>query len=641
MSGSSFSYSIVVWFFVLVKKVFFRDVIIRGSHKIPKNGPIIFVAAPHCNQFVDPIILISTSPRPVSFLMAAVSLKRRIIGFFGRMLNSIPVSRAQDYARKCTGKIFLDESDGSNLILKGEGTSFTKDVSSFMKLFDNQAGILISHGKELFSAQINEIVDDSEIRLKKPFDSKLDHVLKNSKLNFSVAPIIDQADLYNSVFEKLSSNRCIGIFPEGGSHDRAEMLPLKAGVSIMALGYSSLFPESSLKIVPCGLNYFNAHKFRSRAVVEFGDPLDVPLDLIADFKLGGEKKRIAIEKHLKTVEEALKTVTVNVPDFETLQVVQTARRLYRPEETLKKPEMQVELNRRFVKGYLKFRDDPKIAQLSQSIIDYNNLLLAFGIKDHQVKNARIDTIYSMLRLLFHLSVLIVFGLISLPGFIINSPALYLISMISKIKAKAAKKASSVKIHGNDVISTWKLLVALVLLPLMYGFYAVVAVYILSYSNSKQFSWNLCAFFIIFYIIALFSFATVRLSEMALNSYYSIKPLVLAIVNPERCFILRKVRSTLREQINLVVELIGPSVVDDFERNRIVKSPKISSFSFSGKDNLSISSENLGLIDNMYSLSNSSGDFTSGRTSPIFDTNMESIEMMLAQCKEIFKKKKLE
>ena len=641
MGGSSFSYSFVVWFFVLVKKVFFRDVIIRGSHKIPKNGPIIFVAAPHCNQFVDPIILISTSPRPVSFLMAAVSLKRRIIGFFGRMLNSIPVSRAQDYARKCTGKIFLDESDESNLILKGEGTSFTKDVSSSMKLFDNQAGILISHGKELFSAQINEIVDDSEIRLKKPFDSKLDHVLKNSKLNFSVAPIIDQGDLYNSVFEKLSSNRCIGIFPEGGSHDRAEMLPLKAGVSIMALGYSSLFPESSLKIVPCGLNYFNAHKFRSRAVVEFGDPLDVPLDLIADFKLGGEKKRIAIEKHLKTVEEALKTVTVNVPDFETLQVVQTARRLYRPEETLKKPEMQVELNRRFVKGYLKFRNDPKIAQLSQSIIDYNNLLLAFGIKDHQVKNARIDTIYSMLRLLFHLSVLIVFGLISLPGFIINSPALYLISMISKIKAKAAKKASSVKIHGNDVISTWKLLVALVLLPLMYVFYAAVAVYILSYSDSKQFSWKLCAFFIIFYIIALFSFATVRLSEMALNSYYSIKPLVLAIVNPERCFVLRKVRSTLREQINLVVELIGPSVVDDFERNRIVKSPKISSFSFSGKDNLSISSENLGLSDNMYSLSNSSGDFTSGRTSPIFDTNMESIEMMLAQCKEIFKKKKLE
>ena len=102
MSGSSFYYSFVVWFFVLIKKVFFRDVIVRGSHKIPKNVPIIFVAAPHCNQFVDPIILISTCPRPVSFLMAAVSLKRWIIGFFGRMLDSIPVSRAQDYAKKCS-----------------------------------------------------------------------------------------------------------------------------------------------------------------------------------------------------------------------------------------------------------------------------------------------------------------------------------------------------------------------------------------------------------------------------------------------------------------------------------------------------------------------------------------------------------
>jgi glycerol-3-phosphate O-acyltransferase/dihydroxyacetone phosphate acyltransferase len=54
----------------------------------------------------------------------------------------------------------------------------------------------------------------------------------------------------------------IGIFPEGGSHDRSELLPLKAGVTIMALGALDKAPETKLYIVPCGLNYFHGHKFR-------------------------------------------------------------------------------------------------------------------------------------------------------------------------------------------------------------------------------------------------------------------------------------------------------------------------------------------------------------------------------------------
>ena len=41
---------------------------------------------------------------------------------------------------------------------------------------------------------------------------------------------------FEKVFDKLESGGCIGIFPEGGSHDRTTLLPLKAGVAIMAWG---------------------------------------------------------------------------------------------------------------------------------------------------------------------------------------------------------------------------------------------------------------------------------------------------------------------------------------------------------------------------------------------------------------------
>jgi len=38
--------------------------------------------------------------REVGFLIAAVSLKRKMVGFFAKAMNSIPVTRPQDLATK-------------------------------------------------------------------------------------------------------------------------------------------------------------------------------------------------------------------------------------------------------------------------------------------------------------------------------------------------------------------------------------------------------------------------------------------------------------------------------------------------------------------------------------------------------------
>lgn len=108
--------------------------------------------------------------------------------------------------------------------------------------------------------------------------------------------------------------------PLGGSHDRTDLLPLKAGVSIMALGAMANDPTVQVKIVPVGLSYFHAHRFRSRAVVEFGTALDVPAELVEMFKEGGNKKREAVAKFLDLIYDGLKTVTIRAPDYDTLMV---------------------------------------------------------------------------------------------------------------------------------------------------------------------------------------------------------------------------------------------------------------------------------------------------------------------------------
>lgn len=108
----------------------------------------------------------------------------------------------------------------------------------------------------------------------------------------------------------------------GGSHDRTDLLPLKAGVSIMALGAMSANPGLEVQIVPVGLSYFHAHKFRSRAVIEFGTPRAVPRDLISLFDQGGDQKRESCNQLLDIIYDGLKSVTVQAPDYETLMVSQ-------------------------------------------------------------------------------------------------------------------------------------------------------------------------------------------------------------------------------------------------------------------------------------------------------------------------------
>lgn len=86
----------------------------------------------------------------------------------------------------------------------------------------------------------------------------------------------------------------------------------------MALGALSANPNCGLKIVPTGMNYFHAHKFRSRAVIEFGTPLEVPKELVDQYSRGD--KREAVRALLEMIYNGLVSVTVPSPDYDTLMV---------------------------------------------------------------------------------------------------------------------------------------------------------------------------------------------------------------------------------------------------------------------------------------------------------------------------------
>jgi glycerol-3-phosphate O-acyltransferase/dihydroxyacetone phosphate acyltransferase len=315
--GIDFWYDLLIFLLKIILKLFFK-ISVRGFRFVPSSGPVLFVGAPHANQFVDPCMLQITSKRRIGFLAAASSMRKRMIGFIARCLDSISVERPQDLAKVGQGRIYYDQHSKS---LKGVGTIFKNQI---------QSGDIISiEGTN--SLVVNSVVSDDELFVKTgPIGTDYPNNSHNAAFGFKITPRVDQSSMFQNVTRRLAENKCVGIFPEGGSHDRSELLPLKPGVAIMALNVLSEYPLVNLTIIPVGLNYFQAHKFRSRAVIEYGRPLVIDDNIIEMYGKGGAFKSEAILKFMSIVRDRLSEITLNAPTLEMLEVKDTELNLDDP-----------------------------------------------------------------------------------------------------------------------------------------------------------------------------------------------------------------------------------------------------------------------------------------------------------------------
>lgn len=556
----SWVYDIVVWVFLKIFQLFFREIRSRGAFRVPTDGAVIFVAAPHANQFIDPMLIMQQiqreAHRRVSFLIAEKSLHRKFIGLIARMTLSIGVVRAQDNLKTAKGKIFVD-FDKDPLRVRGEGTQFTKD-----------AGLrgLLGLPRSLGNAEIVEIVSDTELIIRKEFKGTKAKELLTTGTSFKTAPHVDQSSVYRYVFEHLNKGGCIGIFPEGGSHDRSDLLPIKAGVAIMALGALAEHPDCNVKIVAVGMNYFHPHKFRSRAVLEFGHPMDIPKKLVAGYKAGGEAKREAVKGVLDIVTDGLRAVTVRCSDWDTLMTIQAARRLYRPSGRKMPLSLVIELNRRLLEGYNKYKDQPVIISLRENVSAYNRALSDMGLKDHQVETASMNKITVLGKLIQRTFKLIILLILALPGTVLFSPVFVATRLISKKKAAEALKGSTVKIQANDVIATWKVLVAMGFAPLLYNFYALLSTYLV-------YKFQLLPSLRPLYLVTIFmygllptiTYAALLIGETGMDIFKSLRPLSLAL-SPKYTNALTKLQEQRRNlviQVTEVVNSLGPELYPDF------------------------------------------------------------------------------
>lgn len=193
------------------------------------------------------------------------------MGTVSKLIGVVPVARAQDHTFPGSGTISWEPSRSSII---GASTEFTVELRP---------------GSSLKTAigefQVISIESDIELTVVGCPES-----LSNE--SFKVVPKVSHESMFNSVENELRRGGCIGIFPEGGSHDRTTLLPLKPGVCHMALGAMVKY-GITVTIQAVGLNYFSGHKFRSKAVVNLGVPYTVPKKL-ADLYFKDKKAAVKL-----------------------------------------------------------------------------------------------------------------------------------------------------------------------------------------------------------------------------------------------------------------------------------------------------------------------------------------------------------
>ncbi|CEM05710.1 unnamed protein product [Vitrella brassicaformis CCMP3155] len=557
------SYALVQWCCKVILHVFFREVDVVGLERIPLYGPVIFVGN-HSNQFVDGAMLIGKMPRDVSFLVAAKSFHRPVIGMLCKGAGCIPVKRPQDLTFKGKGKLILTPGDKT---VKGEETAFRLDFKPGDKVSPMKPDGKTSGP----SVTIADVLSDTEAQISDTVPE--DYQPPEGGAQFKVLPKVDQADVYDAVNDHLRAGGCIGIFPEGGSHDRTTLLPLKPGVAIMALSSISEGAEG-VTIVPVGINYFEAHRFRSQAIIEIGMPIQ-PEDSLVERYQNDQERRDAVNELLAIVDKSLRRVILTAGDYEEQKCIRLSVSLYKPDRTKLPRESMFVMSQMFSTLWEKCRESPDIDSLRGKLKLYGAKLKAYGVSDNQVWRLRVSLFSSITALLYRVLILLLSVTLGAPLMVLWGPIWMICWRQSSLHQAKALKESKVKIRATDVLASYKILVALVMVPLFNLIYSLIFGFIY-FDNWHE---RLLTVIVGMAVLPSAYYASLRQMEKVIPLIRTIRTLfgsVLRSVNlwrdqeREIAFTRMELQITVRD----VIQRLGPSVSDTWleQLNQVV--PKV-------------------------------------------------------------------
>jgi glycerol-3-phosphate O-acyltransferase/dihydroxyacetone phosphate acyltransferase len=271
---------------------------------------------------------------------------------------------------------------------------------------------------------------------------------------------VDNTATFRKARELLLRGQAVAIFPEGTSHSDPRLKPLKTGAARLALGTGL----QDLKIVPAGLYYSAKARFRSDALVYFGEPFAV---VPAEPDARGEPPPAAVHELTRQIDGALKQVTLQAEDVELLRLVERVGEIFAAasEEAWTVAET-FDLRRRLAAGHVRLHaEDPaRLAALIARVRRYERDLAELGLAPDHLAPHQITFTASLryaLRSAFTLGLVLP---LALAGTLLHYPAYRLSGWI------AARYAG----EYEDMVATGKVLAATTFFPLTWLLAGVAA-----------------------------------------------------------------------------------------------------------------------------------------------------------------------
>jgi glycerol-3-phosphate O-acyltransferase / dihydroxyacetone phosphate acyltransferase len=262
----------------------------------------------------------------------------------------------------------------------------------------------------------------------------------------------------------LASGGTIGICPEGVSHDEPRLRPIKTGAARIALGAVSTGEVLNLQIVPAGLYYTSKTTFRSGVLLYCGKPFPVPR---VELEPEGNPPRAAVRELSDKIEVALRDVMLDAEHEEALHTAARAERIFsaaRQDESDDSLSEELQLRQRFIKAYtiLRERAPARLEKLELRMTRFEEELKQAGMQSRDLAaptSKRQVFVHLLTRCLLFLLLLgpAVFGLL------VHYPAYRFGGFL----------ATQIYRDTEDVVSTVKIISAMLLFPLTWIVLAVV------------------------------------------------------------------------------------------------------------------------------------------------------------------------
>ncbi|HXO27606.1 MAG TPA: 1-acyl-sn-glycerol-3-phosphate acyltransferase [Thermoanaerobaculia bacterium] len=283
--------------------------------------------------------------------------------------------------------------------------------------------------------------------------------------------------------EELARGGAVALFPEGVSHSEPSLVPLKTGAARIVLEAARRFPHLSPLIVPIGLTFEARGTFRSRALLEIGEPIDPAPEIALDRQdaAAGAASAPAVRALTARIDAGLKAVTLNYGSWEEARRIGRAAELFSSTPTGAagtaatavagaagaaataagavtglpgEPPLaeRFSLHRALVEGYaeLRRRDPARTAAAAAAIDRYDRMLGALGVRDDQVAAsypaapAVLWVGRTALRLLVYLP-------LALVGMVLNWLPYRVVGEIAARAARTPDVPASFKVFGGIVL----------------------------------------------------------------------------------------------------------------------------------------------------------------------------------------------